>query len=154
MVMSEGTVVSGGERDRKLITWDSTRDWDRRTEVKLPDGVGSVRSLSKQKVEQVPLSHSWLFHFVFDKCSFQGEKDTALYIGTTRNCILEGAARKKTLKIAVWGHSNKLEAIASHPDDLAFVTAGYDKVVAKWRKQKVSTKMHIFYLALIICFHT
>ena len=65
----------------------------------------------------------------------------AIYIGTTKNCILEGSASKKTFKIAVWGHSNKLEAVAAHPDDLAFVTAGFDKVVAKWRKQKVLWKV-------------
>ena len=53
LVLNEGTVVSGGERDRKMITWDATRDFAKRTEVKLPDGVGSIRSLSKQKVDQV-----------------------------------------------------------------------------------------------------
>ena len=73
--------------------------------------------------------------------SIQSERDLAMYIGTTKNCILEGSASKKTFKIAVWGHSNKLEAVAAHPDDLAFVTAGFDKVVAKWRKQKVLWKV-------------
>ena len=63
---------------------------------------------------------------------FQNARDTAIYIGTTKNTILEGSASKKTFKIAVWGHTGKLEAIAAHPDDLAFVSAGYDKVVAKW----------------------
>ena len=48
---------------------------------------------------------------------------------------------KKTFKIAVWGHTGKLEAIAPHPDDLAFISAGYDKVVAKWRKQKILWKV-------------
>ena len=71
----------------------------------------------------------------------QSGKDTAIYIGTTKNCILEGSAVKKTFKIAVWGHCGKLEAIAPHPDDLAFISAGYDKVVAKWRKQKILWKV-------------
>ena len=44
--------------------------------------------------------------------------DTKYFTGTTKNCILEGSAIKKTFKIAVWGHSGKLEGIASHPDDL------------------------------------
>ena len=73
--------------------------------------------------------------------TFQNARDTAIYIGTTKNTILEGSASKKTFKIAVWGHTGKLEAIAAHPDDLAFVSAGYDKVVAKWRKQKILWKV-------------
>ena len=67
---------------------------------------------------------------------------TFLISGTTKNCILEGAANKKTFKVAVWGHSHKLEAIAPHPDDLAFISAGYDKIVAKWRKQKILWKVN------------
>ena len=55
---------------------------------------------------------------------FQNARDSAIYIGTTKNTILEGSANKKTFKIAVWGHTGKLEAIAAHPDDLAFVSAG------------------------------
>ena len=55
---------------------------------------------------------------------FQNARDSAIYIGTTKNTILEGSASKKTFKIAVWGHTGKLEAIAAHPDDLAFVSAG------------------------------
>lgn len=73
----------------------------------------------------------------------QSAKDSGLYVGTSRNCIVEGSvgSNKKSFKIAVWGHSSRLEAVASHPDDLAFVTAGYDKIVAKWRKQKVLWKV-------------
>ena len=73
---------------------------------------------------------------------FQNARDTAIYIGTTKNTILEGSASKKTFKIAVWGHTGKLEAIAAHPDDLAFVSAGYDKVVAKWRNNRFLPPYH------------
>ena len=53
LALGDGTVVTGGEKDRKLTTWDSTRDFNKRQDIKLPDGVGSVRSLSKQSVDQV-----------------------------------------------------------------------------------------------------
>ena len=59
-----------------------------------------------------------------DTFVFQNARDSAIYIGTSKNTILEGSASKKTFKIAVWGHTGKLEAIAAHPDDLAFVSAG------------------------------
>jgi len=123
LVLGDGTIVTGGEKDRKLTTWDSAIDFAKKTETKLPEGVGAVRSLSKQNLDQ-------------------SDRDSAVYIGTTKNCILEGAANKKTFKVAVWGHSHKLEAIAPHPDDLAFISAGYDKIVAKWRKQKILWKVN------------
>lgn len=41
----------------------------------------------------------------------------------------------------MWGHSSKLEAIAPHPNDPSFVTAGYDRLVVKWKKQKVVWKV-------------
>lgn len=70
----------------------------------------------------------------------QTSNDVSMYIGTTGNCILEGSMARK-FTVIVWGHSKRLDAIAVHPDDLAFVSAGYDKVVAKWRKQKVVWKV-------------
>ena len=49
----DGTVCTGGEKDRKLLTWDSAREFEKRLEIKLPDGVGSARSLTKQTIDQV-----------------------------------------------------------------------------------------------------
>jgi microtubule-associated protein-like 1/2 len=53
LVLGDGTVVTGGDKDRKLKTWDSARDFDKRVDIKLPDGTGSIRSLSKQTIDQV-----------------------------------------------------------------------------------------------------
>ena len=53
----------------------------------------------------------------------------------------------------MWGHSHKLEAIAAHPDDLAFVTAGYDKIVAKWRKQKILWKVNTQSELISVAYH-
>ena len=51
--IGDGTVCTGGEKDRKLLTWDSAREFEKRLEIKLPDGVGSARSLTKQTIDQV-----------------------------------------------------------------------------------------------------
>ena len=55
-------IVTGGEKDRKLTTWDSAIDFAKKTETKLPEGVGAVRSLSKQNLDQ-------------------SDRDSAVYIG-------------------------------------------------------------------------
>ena len=55
LVLGDGTVVTGGDKDRKLQTWDSAREFDKRLEIKLPEGVGSAKSLSKQSIDQVLL---------------------------------------------------------------------------------------------------
>ena len=47
------SVCTGGDKDRKLLTWDSAREFDKRLEIKLPDRVGSARSLTKQTIDQV-----------------------------------------------------------------------------------------------------
>ena len=62
LVMGDGTIVTGGVKDRKLSTWDSAIDFAKKFETKLPEGVGSVRSLSKQSVDQ-------------------SSRDSAVYIG-------------------------------------------------------------------------
>ena len=53
--LGDGTVCTGGEKDRKLLTWDSAREFEKRLEIKLPDGVGSARSLTKQTIDQVSI---------------------------------------------------------------------------------------------------
>ena len=65
LVMGDGTIVTGGVKDRKLSTWDSAIDFAKKFETKLPEGVGSVRSLSKQSVDQ-------------------SSRDSAVYIGNLK----------------------------------------------------------------------
>ncbi len=66
--------------------------------------------------------------------------DSNLYVGTTANVILEGNMTRG-FNVLVWGHSDEIVALAAHPDDLGFVTVGIDKVVARWKKQKVRVKI-------------
>ncbi len=43
--------------------------------------------------------------------------------------------------------------MAPHPDDLAFVTAGADRVIAKWRKGKVAWLLPVQAACLSAAFH-
>lgn len=129
LILPDGTLVSGGGADRKVITWDILTNFTKLKEVILPEGLGSIRTLLNQ-----------------------AQNDRNLYIGTTRNCILEGSMTKK-FSIVVWGHSERLDAIAVHPDDFAFVTAGHDKFVVKWRKQKVLWKVSVQTECVCVAYH-
>lgn len=122
MVLEDGIIITGGDKDRKICAWDSARNFGKRGEAKIPDGVGAARSFCKHSVNQKA-------------------GDSSLYFCTTRNCLLEGAVYKKAFKVNIWGHSSKLEAIAPHPNDSSFVTAGYDRFIVKWKKQKVAWKV-------------
>lgn len=73
-------------------------------------------------------------------------------MGTTLNCVLEGSLQRK-INLLVWCHSKKLYAVAVHPNDMAFITAGHDRVVAKWRKQKVLWKLTIQTEAVCASYH-
>ena len=53
--------------------------------------------------------------------------DGHLFIGTTNNCVVEGSIDRR-INLLIWGHRKRLDALAVHPDDVAFVTAGHDKV--------------------------
>lgn len=35
VMLSEGTLLSGGERDRKIIAWDSLQNYKKITEIKV-----------------------------------------------------------------------------------------------------------------------
>ena len=70
------------------------------------------------------------FCFIYnDFRSLAKKSDNHLYMGTTDNCIVEGSLQRK-LNLLIWGHRKRLDALAVHPDDMAFVTAGHDKVCA------------------------
>jgi WD40 repeat protein len=60
------------------------------------------------------------------------------------NAIVEGSLQHKFTSIA-WGHSGQVLSIAPHPSDTTtFATGGAsDRIVAKWRKQRVQWKLEI-----------
>ena len=59
----------------------------------------------------------------------------------------------KKFSTVVWGHSQRLDAIAVHPEDFSFVTAGHDKFVVKWRKQKVLWKVSVQTECVCVAYH-
>lgn len=134
LMLSDTLMISGGDRDHKVISWEVTRDFEKLVETKLPDSMGAPRTIIPQKKDKPG-----------------GE--TNLYVGTTNNNIVEGSLEQK-FGVLVWGHRGELHALAVHPDDFAFVTAGLeDKTVAKWKKQKVVWKLSLGSGAKSAIFH-
>ncbi|XP_055225726.1 echinoderm microtubule-associated protein-like 2 isoform X6 [Gorilla gorilla gorilla] len=60
----------------------------------------------------------------------EGHGDT-LYVGTTRNSILQGSAHTG-FSLLVQGHVEELWGLATHPSRAQFVTCGQDKLVHLW----------------------
>lgn len=49
---------------------------------------------------------------------------------------MEGSLQRRFNQV-VFGHGKQLWGLAVHPDDELFATAGHDKNIALWRKQKL-----------------
>uniref|UniRef100_A0A8C0QYS7 EMAP like 2 n=1 Tax=Canis lupus dingo TaxID=286419 RepID=A0A8C0QYS7_CANLU len=102
--LRDGTLVSGGGRDRRVVLWGS--DYSKLQEVEVPEDFGPVRTVA------------------------EGRGDT-LYVGTTRNSILQGSVHTG-FSLLVQGHVEELWGLATHPSRAQFVTCGQDKLVHLW----------------------
>ncbi|ETN67640.1 hypothetical protein AND_000538 [Anopheles darlingi] len=131
VMLSEGTLISGGEKDRKIAAWDSLQNYKRITDIKLPESAGGVRSIYPQR---------------------PGRNDGNIYVGTTRNNILEGSLQRRFNQV-IFGHGKQLWALAAHPDDEVFATGGHDKYVALWRRQKLIWTTSVGYEIIALGFH-
>ncbi|EAT35090.1 AAEL012717-PA [Aedes aegypti] len=131
VMLSEGTLISGGEKDRKIAAWDSLQNYKRITDIKLPESAGGVRSIYPQR---------------------PGRNDGNIYVGTTRNNILEGSLQRRFNQV-IFGHGKQLWALASHPDDEVFATGGHDKYVALWRRHKLIWTSSVGYEIISLAFH-
>ncbi|XP_017793320.1 PREDICTED: echinoderm microtubule-associated protein-like CG42247 [Habropoda laboriosa] len=131
VMLSEGTLLSGGEKDRKIAAWDSLQNYKRITDTKLPEAVGGVRSIYPQR---------------------PGRNDGNIYVGTTRNNILEGSLQRR-FNLVVFGHGRQLWGLAVHPDDEVFATAGHDKNIALWRRHKLLWTTQVGFECICIAFH-
>nr|XP_034176103.1 echinoderm microtubule-associated protein-like CG42247 isoform X2 [Osmia lignaria] len=131
VMLSEGTLLSGGEKDRKIAAWDSLQNYKRITDTKLPEAVGGVRSIYPQR---------------------PGRNDGNIYVGTTRNNILEGSLQRRFNQV-VFGHGRQLWGLAVHPDDEVFATAGHDKNIALWRRHKLLWTTQVGFECICIAFH-
>ncbi|KAK7574062.1 hypothetical protein V9T40_011253 [Parthenolecanium corni] len=131
IMLSEGTLLSGGEKDRKIIAWDSLQNYKKVTESKLNEAFGGVRTIYPQR---------------------PGRNDGNIYVGTVKNNILEGSLQRRFNQI-IFGHTKQLLGLAVHPDDELFATAGHDKTVALWRRQKLLWNIQLMYECVSLCFH-
>ncbi|XP_063975526.1 echinoderm microtubule-associated protein-like CG42247 isoform X1 [Diachasmimorpha longicaudata] len=131
VMLSEGTLLSGGEKDRKIAAWDSLQNYKRITDTKLPEAAGGVRSIYPQR---------------------PGRNDGNIYVGTTRNNILEGSLQRRFNQV-VFGHGRQLWGLAVHPDDEVFATAGHDKNIALWRRHKLLWTTQVGFECICIAFH-
>uniref|UniRef100_A0A336L6C9 CSON003739 protein n=1 Tax=Culicoides sonorensis TaxID=179676 RepID=A0A336L6C9_CULSO len=131
VMLSEGTLISGGEKDRKIAAWDSLQNYKKVTDIKLPENCGGVRTIYPQR---------------------PGRNDGNLYVGTTRNCIMEGSLQRRFNQI-VFGHSKQLWGLATHPEEDLFVTAGHDKYIALWRRHKLVWVAQSSYECISAAFH-
>uniref|UniRef100_A0A7N5KFS3 EMAP like 2 n=1 Tax=Ailuropoda melanoleuca TaxID=9646 RepID=A0A7N5KFS3_AILME len=102
--LRDGTLVSGGGRDRRVVLWGS--DYSKLQEVEVPEDFGPVRTVA------------------------EGWEDT-LYVGTTRNSILQGSVHTG-FSLLIQGHVEELWGLATHPSRAQFVTCGQDKLVHLW----------------------
>ncbi|XP_065077410.1 echinoderm microtubule-associated protein-like CG42247 [Ochlerotatus camptorhynchus] len=131
VMLSEGTLISGGEKDRKIAAWDSLQNYKRITDIKLPESAGGVRTIYPQR---------------------PGRNDGNIYVGTTRNNILEGSLQRRFNQV-IFGHGKQLWALAAHPDDEVFATGGHDKYVALWRRHKLIWTSSVGYEIISLAFH-
>lgn len=98
---------------------------------KLPEAAGGVRTIYPQR---------------------PGRNDGNIYVGTTRNNILEGSLQRRFTQV-VFGHGRQLWGLAAHPEDELYATAGHDKHVALWRKNKLIWTIQTGYECVALAFH-
>ncbi|XP_041480097.1 77 kDa echinoderm microtubule-associated protein-like isoform X3 [Lytechinus variegatus] len=123
-MLEDGTLLSGGGLDRRLLAWDSHSGYtSSKVERLFPENAGGIRTIT-------PLN--------------PGSPDGLIAIGTTRNHIMEGSLQTK-FKYVLQGHSEELWSLAAHPTKPVFATAGYDQHVISWRADvhRLSWKVHV-----------
>ncbi|XP_074872350.1 echinoderm microtubule-associated protein-like 2 isoform X3 [Carettochelys insculpta] len=103
-VLRNGTIVSGGGKDRQVVLWG--RDYQKLQENEVPESFGPVRTIA------------------------EGKGDT-LFVGTTRNSVLQGSLAAGFSSL-VQGHTEELWGLATHPSLAQFLTCGQDKQVHLW----------------------
>ncbi|XP_031968274.1 echinoderm microtubule-associated protein-like 1 isoform X10 [Corvus moneduloides] len=103
-MLRDGTLVSGGGKDRKLISWNGNYQKIHKTEI--PEQFGPIRTVA------------------------EGKGDVVL-IGTTRNFVLQGTLSGNFFPITQ-GHTDELWGLAVHSSKPQFFTCGHDKHITLW----------------------
>nr|XP_058914340.1 echinoderm microtubule-associated protein-like 1 isoform X6 [Kogia breviceps] len=114
-MLRDGTLVSGGGKDRKLISWDGNYQKLHKTEalgnyeqtdIRIPEQFGPIRTVA------------------------EGKGDVIL-IGTTRNFVLQGTLSGDFTPITQ-GHTDELWGLAIHASKPQFLTCGHDRHATLW----------------------
>ncbi|NWZ90945.1 EMAL3 protein, partial [Nesospiza acunhae] len=100
----DGTVLSGGGKDRRLLSWSPSLELLH--EVELPESFGAVRTIAEGPGEE-------------------------LLVGTTRNALLRGTLGSGFTPI-VQGHTDEVWGLATHPNCCRFLTCGHDRQLCLW----------------------
>ncbi|NXL14069.1 EMAL1 protein, partial [Setophaga kirtlandii] len=103
-MLRDGTLVSGGGKDRKLISWNGNYQKIHKTEI--PEQFGPIRTVA------------------------EGKGDVVL-IGTTRNFVLQGTLSGDFFPITQ-GHTDELWGLTVHSSKPQFFTCGHDKHITLW----------------------
>ncbi|XP_074069165.1 echinoderm microtubule-associated protein-like 1 isoform X2 [Macrotis lagotis] len=103
-MLRDGTLVSGGGKDRKLISWNGNYQKLHKTEI--PEQFGPIRTVA------------------------EGKGDIVL-IGTTKNFVLQGTLSGDFNPITQ-AHTDELWGLAVHSSKSQFLTCGHDKHVTLW----------------------
>ncbi|KAJ8284635.1 hypothetical protein COCON_G00034850 [Conger conger] len=102
--MRNGTLLTGGGKDHKVILWD--HDLHHEREIEVPEQYGTIRALAEGKGEQ-------------------------FLVGTSRNFILRGTFNDG-FQVEVQGHTDELWGLAAHPFRDLFLTCAQDRQVCLW----------------------
>ncbi|XP_053329253.1 echinoderm microtubule-associated protein-like 2 isoform X2 [Spea bombifrons] len=108
-VCRDGTLLSGGGKDGRVILWD--REYKRVRETRIPECFGPVRTIA------------------------EGRGGETLYVGTTKNCVMSGNL-ENGLTCLIQGHTDELWGLSSHPTLDLFLTCGHDKLVHLWNSKE------------------
>uniref|UniRef100_A0A8B9TJU4 Echinoderm microtubule-associated protein-like 3 n=1 Tax=Anas platyrhynchos TaxID=8839 RepID=A0A8B9TJU4_ANAPL len=102
----DGTVLSGGGKDRRVLSWSP--ELLLLQEAELPERFGAVRTIAEGPGEE-------------------------LLVGTTRNALLRGTLADGFTPI---GHTDEVWGLATHPSRCLFLTCGHDRQLCLWDGQE------------------
>ncbi|XP_048843980.1 echinoderm microtubule-associated protein-like 4 isoform X1 [Brienomyrus brachyistius] len=105
--LRNGTVITAGAKDRRVILWD--HDLSPERDIEVPEQYGAVRALAEGKGEQ-------------------------FLVGTSRCFILRGTFNDG-FQVEVQGHIDELWGLVSHPFKQLFLTSAQDRQVFLWNAE-------------------
>ncbi|XP_078197346.1 echinoderm microtubule-associated protein-like 3 isoform X3 [Callithrix jacchus] len=100
----DGTVLSGGGRDRRLVQWGP--GLVALQEAEIPEHFGAVRAIAEGPGSE-------------------------LLVGTTKNALLRGDLAQGFSPV-IQGHTDELWGLCTHPSQNRFLTCGHDRQLCLW----------------------